>query len=51
MGVLDEAIQLVLPTRVFDPVDIFFNFMASVMAVVSMVLVGWVRGKVSKGSA
>ncbi|MDH3498715.1 MAG: VanZ family protein [Acidimicrobiia bacterium] len=33
IGALDEGIQAVLPSRVFDPVDILFNVLAGVMAV------------------
>ncbi len=33
IGTIDEFIQALLPSRVFDPVDILFNFMAAVMAV------------------
>ena len=32
-GVLDEVIHAFLPSRVFDPIDLLFNFMAGVMAV------------------
>lgn len=43
VGVLDECIQLFLPSRVFDPVDMLFNFLAAVMAVVGMGTLGWAR--------
>ena len=43
IGVLDECIQLVLPSRVFDPIDILFNFIAAVMAVVGSVALRWAR--------
>lgn len=43
IGVLDEGIQVFLPSRVFDPVDILFNALASVMAVIAMVVLGWAR--------
>ena len=33
VGVLDEFIQLFLPCRVFDPIDIGFNVLAAVMAI------------------
>lgn len=33
VGVLDELIQLVLPFRVFDPIDMLFNFLAALIAV------------------
>lgn len=47
-GVFDEAIQLVLPNRVFDPIDIFFNFIASVMAVTGSAALGWARQRVHR---
>ncbi len=43
LGAVDEIIQLFLPSRVFDPVDILFNFLAGVMAVATMVALGWAR--------
>ena len=45
VGIVDELIQLFLPNRVFDPVDILFNFLASVMAVIGMVFVTWIAQK------
>lgn len=48
IGAFDEFIQIFLPSRVFDPVDIFFNFIASVMAVTAFVLLSWVRKKFNK---
>ena len=43
VGVLDECIQLFLPSRVFDPEDILFNVLAAVMAVAASVALGWAR--------
>jgi hypothetical protein len=43
VGALDEGIQLFLPSRVFDPVDIVFNFLAAAMAVGASLALGWVR--------
>ena len=54
VGAIDECIQAFLPTRVFDPVDILFNVLASVMAVATCVVLGWARylqGKRSASSA
>ncbi len=47
-GVLDECIQIFLPDRVFDPVDILFNGLAGFMAIGSSVLLQWIRKKVKK---
>ena len=43
IGVIDEWIQGILPSRVFDPEDILFNFLAALMAVVSSVALSWAR--------
>lgn len=45
IGTLDETIQIFLPSRVFDPVDILFNFSAAVLAVTAMVVLRWARRK------
>ncbi len=36
IGAIDEAVQLFLPNRVFDPADIVFNASAAVFAVLSL---------------
>ncbi len=43
VGVLDECIQALLPSRVFDPRDILFNVLAGVMAVAASVALHWAR--------
>ena len=43
VGAIDEFIQLFLPSRHFDWTDILFNVLASLMAVASMVALGWAR--------
>ena len=43
VGAIDECIQLFLPSRHFDWTDILFNFLASLMAVVALVTLGWAR--------
>ena len=43
LGLLDEGIQLFLPSRVFDPVDILFNLLAGTMAVAASVALAWAR--------
>lgn len=51
IGALDESIQIFLPSRVFDPVDILFNFLAAVLAVVAMVILNWARRWGSKATS
>jgi hypothetical protein len=48
IGVVDECIQLFLPSRVFDPVDMAFNSFAAFMAVVAMVALGWAQRMTSR---
>ena len=43
LGLLDEGIQALLPSRVFDPVDILFNVLAAVMAVAASAALAQVR--------
>ncbi len=43
VGLFDECIQFYLPSRVFDTVDIGFNFLSALMAVTSSVVLRWVR--------
>ena len=45
IGVADECIQLFLPSRVFDPIDMGFNALASLMAVIANVSLGWARSR------
>ena len=41
VGVIDEGIQIFLPSRVFDPIDILFNSLAAFLAIcASMILQG-----------
>ena len=46
VGALDEGIQVLLPSRVFDPVDILFNVLAGLMAVAASVALAWARRRV-----
>ncbi|MCY3732762.1 MAG: VanZ family protein [Chloroflexi bacterium] len=46
IGVIDEAIQLALPHRVFDPVDMLFNTLAAGSAVVAGLILAKVRRSV-----
>ena len=43
VGAVDELIQLFIPSRVFDPVDIFFNTLAAVTAVAATSALRWAR--------
>jgi len=48
IGVFDECIQIVLPDRVFDPLDILFNSLAALMAIGTSLALQWARKKFSK---
>ena len=48
IGLLDEAIQLVVPDRVFDPIDMLFNTLAAVLAITASSMISWTRKKVSE---
>ncbi len=49
LGLLDECIQLFLPSRVFDPRDILFNLLAGTMAVTASVALAWARRRQRSG--
>ncbi|NJB84371.1 membrane associated rhomboid family serine protease [Lewinella marina] len=52
IGVVDELLQLLIPARVFDPVDMVFNAWAAIMAVgVSLLLSWWRKRRHRKGRA
>ena len=42
-GVVDECIQAILPSRVFDSQDMWFNVLAGVMAVAASMALRWAR--------
>ena len=42
-GALDETVQLFLPSRVFDWMDILFNSLAAIMAVATSGAIAWAR--------
>ena len=46
IGTLDELIQIFLPSRVFDPIDILFNFLASVTTVAALTALGRTRRRI-----
>ncbi len=43
IGAVDELIQLYLPNRVFDWLDMLFNLLAGTMAVLAMLALRWAR--------
>lgn len=44
IGAVDEFIQLAVPSRVFDPVDIAFNILDAAAVVAATLLLAKVRG-------
>lgn len=48
IGSLDEGIQLFLPQRVFDAMDIIFNSLAVMLAMGSSLLISRIRKRVKK---
>ncbi len=48
IGVLDECIQILIPSRIFDMHDIIFNGLVVFMAVGASVILTWVRKQVGK---
>jgi hypothetical protein len=47
-GFLDEVIQYLLPSRVYDIRDVGFNALAGVMAVLSIRILVWMRERTGK---
>lgn len=45
VGTVDECIQLLIPSRVFDPVDIGFNVLAAAVAVAATLALSRVRSR------
>jgi hypothetical protein len=43
LGLLDESIQLLLPNRIFDFIDIGFNALAGFMAIIAILSLAWAR--------
>lgn len=48
IGILDECIQILLPHRVFDPLDILFNTIVILMALAGSSCLNWLRRKAKK---
>lgn len=46
IGILDEFIQLFLPNRIFDIIDILFNGLAAFMAIAASSIIRWARKKI-----
>lgn len=51
VGVLDECIQALLPSRVFDLRDIGFDILAATMAVFASLALAWARRRASQARA
>ena len=51
LGLFDKCIQALLPSRIFDPLDILFYMLAGTMAVGASMALAWVRkvGRVRSG--
>lgn len=43
LGWIDEGIQALMPSRVYDIVDVGFNALAGLMAVLGILALGWAR--------
>lgn len=48
IGLIDECIQLFIPSRVFDPQDILFNTLAAVFAITAIKILVWFRKRIGK---
>ena len=48
IGALDEALQLLIPDRHFDPVDILFNFLAASFAILGRAGIGWTHRRIGR---
>ena len=48
LGILDECVQMFLPNRVFDPLDMLFNSLAALMAIVGSMMLHWASKKLRK---
>lgn len=44
LGFLDEGIQSLIPSRVYDPDDVIVNAVSACVAIVASVFLGWARG-------
>lgn len=45
IGLVDELIQLFIPSRMFDPVDIAFNTGSAAIAIVGSVSIAWITSR------
>ena len=46
IGILDEVVQFFVPDRVFDLIDIAFDFLAASLAIGGSVILEWLRSKI-----
>lgn len=51
VGWLDEGIQAVLPNRVYDNFDVFSNFVAATIGIVTSVVIAWVNAALDRWRA
>lgn len=51
VGVIDECLQLFIPSRVFDPLDMLFNAFAAFMAVAVNGSLRWISSKLREKSS
>ena len=51
IGWIDEGIQLLLPSRVYDIWDVGFNALAAFMAVLAIVSLSWARRRAKRQAA
>lgn len=47
IGAIDEFIQLIIPSRVFDPLDVFVNVVSAAMAIVTIEVLSRARRRLS----
>ncbi len=48
IGTLDETLQIFIPGRHFDPVDILFNFLAATFAITGRAGIGWTHCRLGR---
>lgn len=48
IGLIDECIQHFIPSRIFDPIDIIFNFVAAALSISASEILAWTKRKFKK---